>query len=246
MKILGVIPARYASTRFPAKALADIHGKSMIQRVYEQAIQSEMLARVIVATDDVRIYEHVKAFTPHVLMTSISHQSGTDRCAEAYKLTNENFDFIVNIQGDEPFIKPQQIDLLCTSLDKDTELATLIKKIEDKNTLFNPNVVKVVIDTNHHALYFSRHAMPYLRNVTEHEWANHHVYYKHIGIYAYRQDVLQKITRLPVSSLERAESLEQLRWLENGYKIKATQTPFDSIGIDTPDDLEKILTQSIN
>ncbi|WP_461077454.1 3-deoxy-manno-octulosonate cytidylyltransferase [Spirosoma flavus] len=241
MTILGIIPARYASTRFPAKALVSIEGKSMIQRVVEQASQARSLSRVVVATDDERIQSHVADFGGEVVMTSVHHQSGTDRCQEAVELLGMSPDYVVNIQGDEPFIKPRQIDLLTSVLDGSTELATLIKTIDDVETLFNPNAPKVVINALNEALYFSRHPIPYLRGELAENWLEHHRYYRHIGLYAYRTDVLERITQLPPSSLERAESLEQLRWLENGYRIRTVVTDLDSLGIDTPEDLDRVV-----
>lgn len=240
MQIIGIIPARYASTRFPAKALADIGGKSMIQRVYEQASKSTNLSRVIVATDDERIKQHVESFDGEVIMTSTEHQSGTDRCFEALQKSGAKADYVINIQGDEPFILPAQITRLSEVLNGTVELATLIRKIESEEILFNTNTPKVVIDKNQNVLYFSRQTLPYLRDVTQEEWLSRHTFYKHIGIYAYRTDILSEITKLPVSSLEKAEALEQLRWLENGYSIKAVVTPDDSHGIDTPDDMARV------
>lgn len=240
MKILGIIPARYASTRFPAKALADIAGKSMVQRVYEQAMKVAQLHSVIVATDHERIYTHVQNFGGKVIMTSPQHPSGTDRCFEAYQQQNEPFDYVINIQGDEPFIRPEQISLLAQLLDGKVQIATLVKQITDHHTLHNPNTPKVVLNTRSEALYFSRQTIPYLRNIAPEDWSQTHTFYKHIGIYAYRSDVLAQITQLPPSPIENAEALEQLRWLENGYTIKVTITPHDSHGIDTPEDLERI------
>jgi 3-deoxy-manno-octulosonate cytidylyltransferase (CMP-KDO synthetase) len=240
MKILGIIPARFASTRFPEKALVDIGGKSMIQRVYEQASKATSLSKVIVATDHDKIFQHVKTFGGEVRMTSVNHQSGTDRCMEVCQQEKEAFDFIINIQGDEPFIKPEQIDLLAGILSSDVQLATLAKKITDAETLFNPNTPKVIWNESREALYFSRQTIPYLRGIENTAWLSKHDFYKHIGIYAYRKDILEKITKLQVSSLEQAEALEQLRWLENGYKIKIATTELESIGIDTPEDLERI------
>ncbi len=240
MLILGIIPARYASTRFPAKALVDIGGKSMIQRVVEQAQQATSLSRVVVATDDERIQSHVRAFGGEAVMTSVHHQSGTDRCQEAVQQLGLNADYIVNIQGDEPFVQPRQIDLLTSVLDGITELATLVKPITDVDTLLNPNSPKVVLNTSSEAMYFSRHPIPYLRGQQPETWLHHHQYYKHIGLYAYRANILAQITQLPPSSLERAESLEQLRWLENGYRIRAVVTDLESHGIDTPEDLQRI------
>jgi 3-deoxy-manno-octulosonate cytidylyltransferase (CMP-KDO synthetase) len=240
VKILGIIPARYASTRFPAKALATIAGKTMIQRVVEQAWQAKTLSGVVVATDDERIASHVRSFGGDVVLTGTHHQSGTDRCFEAAQKTGESFDYVMNIQGDEPFIQPAQINLLASVLDGKTELATLVKVIDDAVTLNNPSTPKVVLNTRGEAMYFSRQTIPYQRDKQPGEWLQHHQYYKHIGIYAYRSDVLAAITELPPSPLEKAEALEQLRWLENGYRIQAVVTEYDSHGIDTPEDLERV------
>jgi 3-deoxy-manno-octulosonate cytidylyltransferase (CMP-KDO synthetase) len=237
-KILGVIPARYASTRFPGKPLALIGNKSMIQRVYEQARKSTFLSRLIVATDHELISNHVKSFGGEVCMTSDKHASGTDRCHEVTSRSTESFDYIINIQGDEPFIAPEQIDLIASVLDGKTELATLIKKIESFDQLVNPNNVRVVYNNAREAIYFSRATIPYLRGVDQHQWLAHHSFFKHIGMYAYRSDILEKITTLPISSLEKAESLEQLRWIENGFKIRVVETDIETMGIDTPEDLE--------
>lgn len=240
MKILGIIPARYASTRFPAKPLVDIAGKSMIQRVYEQAKKSNSLSEVIVATDHLEIYNHVRDFG-NVCLTREDHISGTDRCYEVLTQQKTVFDYVINIQGDEPFIKPEQIDLLASMLTGEVELGTLVKKINSTSDIVNPNLVKVVISKSRDALYFSRSPIPYIRNTPEQEWINNHTFYKHIGMYAYRSDILEEITKLHPSSLEKAESLEQLRWLENGFKIRVAETEFETIGIDTPEDLEKAL-----
>jgi len=237
MKILGLIPARYASSRFPAKPLADIAGKSMIQRVYEQARKSSSLSKVVVATDHIDIYNHVRLFGGDVCMTRESHVSGTDRCYEALTLQPEKYDYVINIQGDEPFIQPGQIDLLASRLNGITEIATLIKPIDNPAQLFNPNVVKAVVSKAGEALYFSRSTIPHIRNTAESEWMKKHTFYKHIGMYAYRSDILEQLTRLPVSSLESAESLEQLRWLENGFTIAVAETIIETLGIDTPEDL---------
>lgn len=243
MEILGIIPARYASTRFPGKPLTDIKGKSMIQRVYEQAKKSR-LAEVLVATDDTRILEHVQAFGGKAVMTDSQHQSGTDRCFEAYKQHNRPFEYIINIQGDEPFIHPEQIDLVASCFEEpQTQLATLIKKVETAEELFNVNSPKVVLNQAKEALYFSRQPIPYCRNIPNDIWHKQHTYYKHIGIYGYRTDILEKITQLPPSALELAESLEQLRWLENGYRITTAITHHETIGIDTPEDLERAIQQ---
>lgn len=242
-QILGLIPARYASSRFPGKPLADIGGKPMIQRVYEQA--SKILPYVYVATDDQKIENAVKAFGGRVVMTAETHQSGTDRCAEAIiKVQNElkkNFDAVINIQGDEPFISPVQIELLASVfLKPQTEIATLVKVADNKQDLFNPNKPKVVISAQGNALYFSRSPIPYLRGVDEAEWHLKHKFYNHIGLYGYRSDILQQITKLDRGELEKCESLEQLRWLENGYTIAVMETKLESLSIDTPEDLEAL------
>lgn len=237
MKIIGIIPARYASTRFPGKPLIDIAGKSMIQRVYEQCLKAEELVDVIVATDDERIEEHVKSFGGKVMITSADHQSGTDRCAEVLKKYDGNCDAVINIQGDEPFIDPQQITLLASALSgPHTQIATLIKKLDKESDVQNPNMVKVVKNSENIAIYFSRSPVPYRRNP-----AFPITYYKHIGIYGYRKEVLADITRLPAGMLEQAESLEQLRWVENCYRISLAETTIETIAIDTPDDLKKVL-----
>ncbi|HEX6225219.1 MAG TPA: 3-deoxy-manno-octulosonate cytidylyltransferase [Chryseolinea sp.] len=241
MKIIGIIPSRYASTRFPAKSLAVIQGKSMIQRVYEQAQQSSALNTVIVATDHQEIYTHVRKFGGQVCMTRADHVSGTDRCFEALGHQHNKYDYIINIQGDEPFIQPGQIDLLAGQLDGVTEIATLVKALQTEEQLFNPNVVKVVLSTTMEALYFSRSPIPHIRSTPESEWLTRHKFYKHIGMYAYRSDVLERLTRLSVSSLEKAESLEQLRWLQYGFRIRVAETLTETIGIDTPDDLQKAI-----
>jgi 3-deoxy-manno-octulosonate cytidylyltransferase (CMP-KDO synthetase) len=242
MKIIGIIPARFASTRFPGKPLIEIEGRSMLQRVYEQAKKSKLLNDVIVATDDNRIEAHVKKFGGKVVMTSSKHKSGTDRCAEAIKRSGNKFDVAINIQGDEPFIKPQQIDLVCACFrSKNVEIATLIKKINGPEELLNANIPKVIINKNKQAIYFSRTAIPFYRNSGDaDEWLKKHIYYKHIGIYGYKTAVLKEITQLKQSSLELAESLEQLRWIENGYKIFTAVTTHESLAIDTPKDLKKI------
>lgn len=243
MKIIGIIPSRYASTRFPAKSLAVIKGKSMIQRVYEQAQQSIALNEVVVATDHQEIYEHVKKFGGAVCMTRPDHVSGTDRCYEALTRQGNKYDYVINIQGDEPFIQPAQIDLLASKLDGMTEIATLVKSLKNEEYLFSPNVVKVVINKFMEALYFSRSPIPHIRSTEVKEWLNKHTFYKHIGMYAYRSDILERLTKLSVSSLEKAESLEQLRWLENGFKITVAETMTETMGIDTPEDLQKALQE---
>lgn len=241
MQILGIIPARYSSTRFPGKPLVEIDGKPMIQRVYEQASKAKMLSKVVVATDDERIFNCVKQFG-EVVLTGSHHQSGTDRCAEVLsKIGEAQIEVVINIQGDEPFIHPEQIDLLANCFqDAETQIATLAKKLIRYEDLFNPNIPKVIINKNNEAIYFSRSVIPYCRGVEEKEWLKKHIYYKHIGIYAYRANVLKTITQLSQSSLELAESLEQLRWIENGYKIKVALTDYESVSIDTPGDLKKI------
>lgn len=243
MKFIAIIPARYESSRFPGKPLVDMDGKPMIQRVYEQVKKS--INDVYVATDDERIMEAVESFGGKAVMTSVDHRSGTDRCNEAYKKIGQPFDVVLNIQGDEPFINPEQIDILKACFtDSSVEIATLVKPF-DKNTehnvLKNPSTPKVVISEKLEAIYFSRSIIPFLRDAQEANWASLHTFYKHIGIYGYRTDVLKQITQLLPGVLEQAESLEQLRWIENGYKIKVGITTFETIGIDTPEDLQKAI-----
>lgn len=243
MKFIGIIPARYASTRFPGKPLADMAGKPMIQRVYEQV--SKALDDVCVATDDQRIFDAVIAFGGKAVMTDTNHQSGTDRCFEAYTKIGKGYDVIINIQGDEPFIQSEQIEALkaCFS-DETTQIATLVKAFVEEDgmdALFNPNTPKVVLNDKHEALLFSRSVIPYKRGVESADWLKHHTYYKHIGLYAYKAEVLKEITALSPSALELVESLEQLRWLENGYRIKVGVTKQETIGIDTPEDMEKAI-----
>lgn len=242
MKILGIIPARFASSRFPGKPLADIGGKSMIQRVYEQALKAKSLSKVVVATDDSRIFDHVIGFGGEAYMTAENHPSGTDRCFEALQKAggSSKFDYIINIQGDEPFIDPETIEQMAKLLDFKTEIATAVKKISDYETLFDPNVVKAVLTMRKQCLYFSRQTVPYVRGHEPETWLEHADFYKHIGLYAYRNDVLEQISHLPPSPLENTEKLEQLRWLGYGYKIYATITNYESIGVDTPEDLEKL------
>ena len=240
---LALIPARYGSTRFPGKPLAMIDNKPMIQHVYEKA--TDFFEHVYVATDDERIEKSVENFGGRVVMTKDSHQSGTDRCAEAlHKLEKQLgafFDVVVNIQGDEPFIDPVQLKLIAESFRSEkTEIATLVKKIDRQTDLFDINKPKVILNKNLEAIYFSRTPIPFFRNLNEHKWLTHHKYYKHIGLYAYRADVLKQITKLDQSSLEIAESLEQLRWIEHGYRISVRETDIENISIDTPADLQKI------
>ena len=241
MKFIGIIPARYASTRFPAKPLAVLGGKPVIQRVYEQV--SGIFDEAYVATDDERIEAAVKAFGGKVVMTSPNHKSGTDRCYEAFTKVGGGYDVVVNIQGDEPFIQPSQLEAVKACFeDPTTQIATLVKPFTTDDgfvALENVNSPKVVVNANMNALYFSRSIIPYQRNADKLDWLAGHTYYKHIGLYAYRAEVLKEITSLPQSSLELAESLEQLRWLENGYTIKVGVTQVETIGIDTPEDLER-------
>lgn len=238
-KILGIIPARFASSRFPGKPLIDLDGKTMIQRVYEQAAKAKLLTKVVVATDDERISEHLKSLGHEVVMTSADHTNGTERCLEALNLMQGTFDYVINIQGDEPFINPLQIDTLAGILDGKVQLGTLIKRITDPALLDSPNAVKVVFNSKMIALLFSRSCIPHLRGVEVNNRLSQFTFYKHIGIYAYRTDVLASISHLQPSPLEKAESLEQLRWLENGYKIKVVETDLETIGIDSPEDIEK-------
>ncbi|MGQ0829280.1 MAG: 3-deoxy-manno-octulosonate cytidylyltransferase [Bacteroidota bacterium] len=241
MNIVGIIPARYASTRFPGKPLIDIAGKSMIQRVYEQAKKSASLADVVVATDEERIEQHVRSFGGNVVMTGTDHQSGTDRCFEAIKKFSGKADVVINIQGDEPFIHPEQIDLVASCFNSaKVQIATLVKKISNNEELFNPNTPKVLLNKNKEAIYFSRQTIPHIRNKEQNEWLNQFTFYKHIGIYAYTTKVLAEITALKQSPLELAEALEQLRWIENGYTIRVEITDLESVAIDAPDDLKKL------
>ncbi len=246
MKFVGIIPARYASSRFPGKPLADIGGKPMIQRVYEQV--SKILDTVCVATDDERIFKVVQDFGGRVYMTSVNHRSGTDRCAEAMTLLpDQDFDVVINIQGDEPFIETSQIQALMGCFDSEsTQIATLVKPFrpdDSYETLANPNSPKVVLDAGGNALYFSRSVIPYLRHVEPADYLKRHTFFKHIGIYAYRKDVLADLARLQQTPLEQCESLEQLRWLENGYRIRTAQTLVENVAVDTPEDLALCLTE---
>ena len=244
MKVTGIIPARYASTRFPGKPLAIINGKPMIQHVYERVSRIPQLSGAIVATDDDRIMDCVREFGGQAVMTSSTHKSGTDRCGEVLKnLIAKNIrpDVVINIQGDEPFVENTQIEQLIQCFnDPAVEIATLKKKITSNEELFSPNVVKVICDRNDNALYFSRFALPFQRGKEQETWSQHHEYHKHIGIYAYRSDVLMQIIELQQSKLEICESLEQLRWLDNGFKIRVKETNHENIAIDTPEDLLKL------
>ncbi|MCB9186961.1 MAG: 3-deoxy-manno-octulosonate cytidylyltransferase [Flavobacteriales bacterium] len=241
MNIVGIIPARYASTRFPAKPLVGIAGKSMIQRVYEQASKATKLNRVIVATDDQRIFDHVKEFRGEVMLTSEEHQTGTDRCAEILSKLAD-VDVVINIQGDEPFIEPEQIDQVAALfLHGETQIGSLVKRIENGQDLWSSSVVKAVKSETGKALYFSRAAIPFQKGVEQNDWLNQATYFKHIGIYGYRAEVLKSISKLSQTTLEKSESLEQLRWLENGYEIQLAETEYESHSIDTPEDLDRIL-----
>lgn len=241
MRFMAIIPARYASTRFPGKPLATLGGKSVIERVYGQVAGT--VDEVVVATDDQRIYDAVKAFGGEVEMTSAEHRSGTDRCWEAYCRHGVPCDIVINVQGDEPFIQPSQIEEIKRCFDRPgTDIATLVKPFTPSDgleALENPNSPKVVLDAEMRAMYFSRSVIPYLRNVERSKWLEKHTFYKHIGIYAFRTEVLERIVALPQSELERSESLEQLRWLENGYRIGVGISDTETIGIDTPEDLER-------
>ena len=241
MRVLAIIPARYASTRFPAKPLAILGGKMVVERVYDQVRKA--VEKVVVATDDERIYDAVRSFGGEVVMTSTEHNSGTDRCAEAYEKLSYEADIVINIQGDEPFIAPEQINTLIACFENDAiDIATLVKPFAESNgveALENPNSPKVVINGANEAIYFSRSVVPYLRGVEREEWLKCHTFYKHIGIYAFRANALKEVTTLPQSPLEKAEKLEQLRWLESGYKIGVGLTDIETVGIDTPEDLER-------
>lgn len=241
MRTIGIIPARYASSRFPGKPLVDIDGKSMIQRVYEQAKKANALHHVAVATDDERIKEAVLAFGGDVVMTSDKHQSGTDRCLEAVNSFDQEFDVVVNIQGDEPYISPDQINLILSCFNhENTEIATLIKLIDSKEELFDSNRPKVLVDDDDFAIYFSRQVIPHLRGVEPEKWNEEFNFYKHIGMYAYRVETLKEICQLKQSRLEIAEGLEQLRWIESGFKVRTAITEEESFSIDTPQDLESL------
>ncbi len=242
MEILGLIPARYGSTRFPGKPLADIMGKPMIWRVYEQA--GKYLKHIWVATDDERIKEAIEGLGGNVVMTNADHMSGTDRCAEALSRVEEesgiHFDVVINIQGDEPFVDHIHLNSLAACFENpDNQIATLVKPFGVREDIFNENKPKVVLNNNKEALYFSRHPIPFLRDAPRSEWVRKHTYFKHLGLYAYRSDILKEITKIPQSLLEKAESLEQNRWLENGYRIQVAITESESISVDTPGDLAR-------
>jgi 3-deoxy-manno-octulosonate cytidylyltransferase (CMP-KDO synthetase) len=240
-QFLIVIPARYASSRFPGKPLVDIRGKSMIQRVYEQCQKSRLADAVGVATDDERICEHVEGFGGTAWMTSEAHRSGTDRVAEVAAMMPD-YDYIINVQGDEPMLPPEQIDIVCGLLqDPEAEIGTLVCDLTDPRLLQEPNIVKVVRDENGRALYFSRSPIPYMRGVETALWTQKHRYFRHIGIYGFRQETLLQLTQLPVHALEQTESLEQLRWLAHGYQIQTALGPSTGIGVDSPEDLQRLL-----
>ncbi len=244
LRVLGVIPARYASTRFPGKPLTMIGQRSMIQCVYEQAKKCDAFLKVLVATDDQRIYDHVLGFGGEAMMTSTEHKSGTERIGEVVstlRTLNLTYDVVVNIQGDEPLLDPAQIESLlhCFSV-SGIEISTLIKEIKDYEDIINPNVVKVVTTQDGLALYFSRSPIPYVRDYKDKDWLLRARFFKHLGLYAYRSDILEKIVKLNLSVLEKAESLEQLRWLENGFRINVVHTDIETIAIDTPEDLLKL------
>ena len=246
MKIVGIIPARYGSSRFPGKPLAMIKGKTMIQRVCEQAWKSK-LDDVVVATDDIRIADEVLKFGGKYVMTDPRHQSGTDRCCEALEILEEQYDAVINIQGDEPFIDPQHINLLVDMISRDdTQLASLVKRIDDEEELFGSNKVKVVMDKSGNALYFSRNPIPYMRNVAHEKWLQKGCFFQHLGIYAYKAATLRLIATMQPTALELAESLEQLRWLENGLSIRMAIVEADSLAIDCPADLTKAIEMAQN
>lgn len=237
-KILGVIPARYQSSRFPGKPLAMIEGQSMIMRVYEQAKKCVALHEVIVATDNKAIFGHVNAMGGKAVMTSENHESGTERCAEALQKTEEEFDIVINIQGDEPFINPAQIEKVIDLFsESDVKIGTLVKRISDLKQLKSPNNVKAVVGTTGDALYFSRSVIPFVRDTEEEKWFDEVTFFKHIGLYGYQSKTLKELVELETGVLEKAESLEQLRWITNGYKIKTAETEEDAAGIDTYEDL---------
>lgn len=238
MKFIGIIPARYASTRFPGKPLAILGGKTVIQRVYEQA--TAVLQEAYVATDDERIFQTVEQFGGRAVMTRTDHKSGTDRIEEAAEKIGTDADIIINIQGDEPFIQQSQIETLMHLFDdSDTQIGTLGKPFESIEAAMNPNSPKIVTDLRGFALYFSRSVIPFVRGQQQSDWLQHFPYLKHLGLYAYRREVLRQVTRLSQSPLELAESLEQLRWLENGYRIRVGLTNVETVGIDTPEDMQR-------
>lgn len=237
MRFIVIIPARYQSSRFPGKPLALLGGKPVIQWVYENS--ASVLKDVWVATDDNRIYEAVQLFGGNAIFTSSEHKSGTDRCAEAARLLAKviQFNAVINVQGDEPFVRAEQLENLMSCFDGDTKIATLVRDIDATEELFNPNRPKVVLDNSGNALYFSRSPIPFVRGNEEKNWITSHRFKAHVGMYAYTAETLQEITNLEPGFLEKTEALEQLRWLEHGYRIKTAVTKHQSIGIDTPEDL---------
>ena len=241
MKILGVIPSRYGSTRFPGKPLVEIGGKPMVWRVYEQTVKSKTLDKVVVATDDQRIHDAITGRGGEAVMTSTEHKNGTERCVEALEKSGIKYDYVVNIQGDEPFIKAEHIDKITGLLDGKTEIATLVSEIKNEHTLMNVGVAKVVLNNRKEVIYFSRQVIPFLKGIKQKDWFGRYPFYKHVSLYGYRTDILKEIAGLEPTSLESAESLEQLRWLENGYRIQADITDYDGVSIDTPQDLDYIL-----
>lgn len=247
MAVLGIIPARYASTRFPGKPLALINGKPMIQHVYERVSQISAVAEAIVATDDERIADTVRQFGGQVMMTSSEHRSGTDRCGEVLRNLGEKalqFDIVINIQGDEPFVDASQLETVIAAFSNPaTQIATLKKRIDNLDSLLSPNVVKVIATPNGEAVYFSRQPLPYLRGVEQQRWLESHTFFKHIGIYAFRRQTLSELVQLQQTPLEKCESLEQLRWLENGYHISVLETTVENLSVDTPEDLKNLLAK---
>ena len=241
MKALGIIPARYESSRFPGKPLIDLKGKTMIQRVYERASECTALSKVIVATDDQRIFDEVKSFGGEVMMTSTSHRNGTERCGEVVDTYSE-YEVVINIQGDEPLIHPKQLERIISVFDEnEVKIATIARKIENIEAIRNPNRVKVALDKNQNALYFSRSPIPHVAQKPHDEWMATTTFHKHIGLYAWRSETLMELLTLSPTELEMAESLEQLRWLENGYKIRCIISDLDTPNIDVPEDVEKVL-----
>jgi 3-deoxy-manno-octulosonate cytidylyltransferase (CMP-KDO synthetase) len=241
MRVLGIIPSRYGSSRFPGKPLVDLMGKSMIQRVYEQAKKCTAFDTIVVATDDDRIFDHVKSFGGEVVITSTEHESGTVRCGEV--LTSfSDYDIVVNIQGDEPLIRPEQLQLLIDLFsDESVEIGTLVKEIKQEADVRNPNRIKVVLDEKGNVIYFSRSPIPHVANTPHSAWLEKNTFFKHIGIYAWRKNTLTALLNLPACSLEKIESLEQLRWLYYGYKIRTVETTIETPNIDAPEDVEAVL-----
>jgi 3-deoxy-manno-octulosonate cytidylyltransferase (CMP-KDO synthetase) len=238
-KIIGIIPVHNTSNNLQVNALTDVGGTSIIQHIYEQAKKAKSISRVIVATEHEDVFRHIRNFGGEVCMTSKDHTTHTEHIFEALKSQYESYTFAITIPDNELFINPDQIDLLSSALSGDTEIATLIKRIEKQEELFNPNVIKVVISNRNQAMYFSRSSIPYVQNFDHESWIDHAVFYKHIGMFAYRTDILEQLTHLPVSSLEKAESLEQIRWIENGFRISVIETEQETISTYIPDDLRK-------